>query len=480
MNKPFSSTTVAPPTTGSDALTHDLAVRPRPVTVYVTAQHTEHRLARTEVVPFTDFGQPLETQVCVFVDPTKTFQTMLGIGGAITDAAAETFAKMPPPKQQELMQAYYDAEAGLGYTLARTTIHSSDFSSHSYTYVEVDDVDLKSFSLQHEAAYRLPFIRQAMETAGGALTIVASPWSPPAWMKTTNNMLHGGKLLPAYRQSWANYFIKYIRAFESAGIPIWGITVQNEPMATQTWESCIFTADEEREFIKDYLGPTLHRNGLADKKLIAWDHNRDLVYQRASCLLNDPDAAKYIWGIGYHWYETWTGSGMLFDNLKRVKEAFPATQLIFTEGCIEKFDFDRIYDWALGERYGHSLVNDFNAGTAAWIDWNVILDETGGPNHAGNFCFAPLIADTRTGEVHYTNIYYYLGHFAKFVKPGAKRIASSSNRDALQATAFTNLDGTTAVIVLNTTDQTLDYKLWLAGQAADVKSLPHSMMTLVF
>lgn len=475
-----SALTSAARATPPSAQTSNADVRHKPVTVYTTARNTNHRLAKTETLPFNDFGQPLETQVCVFIDPSKTFQTIVGIGGAITDAAAETFAKMPKAKQQEMMRAYYDARDGIGYTLARTTIHSCDFSSSSYTYVEENDQALKSFSLQPDEKYRLPFIKQATQAAGGKLTMVASPWSPPAWMKTTHTMLKGGKLLPQYRQTWANYVIKFITVYEQAGIPIWGLTVQNEPMATQTWESCIFTGEEERDFIKDYLGPTLHQNGLADKKLIAWDHNRDLIYQRASTLLNDPEAAKYIWGIGYHWYETWTGGGMLFDNLRRVKEAFPSTNLIFTEGCIEKFDFNRINDWALGERYGHSMVNDFNAGAVAWIDWNVILDETGGPNHAGNFCFAPIIADTRDGEVHYTNIYYYLGHFSKFVKPDAKRIVSSSNREALQATAFVNSDGTTAVVVLNTTDQAIDYKLWVNGQAADAKSLPHSIATLVF
>lgn len=467
-------------TTLSNAPGRNADVRHPPLTVYTTAQHTNHRLAKTEIGPFEDFGQPLETQVCVFIDPSRTFQTIVGIGGALTDAAAETFAKMPKAKQQEMLRAYYDAREGLGYTLARTTIHSCDFSSRSYTYVEDHDPGLNSFSLQPDEHYRIPFIQQAIDAAGGQLTMVASPWSPPAWMKTTNTMLKGGKLLPEHRQTWADYFVKFIQAYEQAGIPIWGLSVQNEPMAAQTWESCIFTGEEERDFIKDYLGPTLHRNGLADKKLIAWDHNRDLIYQRASTLLNDPAAAKYIWGIGYHWYETWTGSGMLFDNLRRVKEAFPSTHLLFTEGCLERFDLDRIHDWALGEHYGHSMVNDFNAGAAAWIDWNVILDETGGPNHARNFCFAPIIADTRTGEVHYTNSYYYLGHFSKFVRPGAQRIVSSANRDALQTTAFVNPDGTTAVVVLNTTDQTVDYKLWRNGQAADAKSLPHSIATLVF
>ena len=449
------------------------------VTVYATAQNTDYRLTKTATLKFKDFGQPLETQVCVFVDPSKTFQTIVGIGGAITDAATETFAKLPSDKQQELMTAYYDVKDGIGYTLARTHIHSCDFSSHSYTYVDDADSDLKSFSIQHDEEYRIPFIKQATQIADGKLTLVVSPWSPPAWMKTNASMLKGGNLLPECRQLWANYICKFITAYEKAGIPIWGLTVQNEPMASQTWESCIFTGEEERDFIKNHLGSTLHQNGLSDKKLIAWDHNRDLIYQRASTVLDDPEAAKYIWGIGYHWYETWTGSAMQFDNLKRVKEAFPSTNLIFTEGCIEKFDFNRIDDWYLGEHYGHSMVNDFNAGTVAWLDWNVLLDETGGPNHVGNFCFAPIIADTRNGELHYTNIYYYLGHFSKFVKPDAKRIISSSNRDILQTTAFINPDDTIVVIVLNTTDKEMDYILWLNGKAAEVKSFPNSITTLV-
>ncbi len=449
------------------------------MSVYTTAKNTNYRLTKTAELAFFDFGQPLESQVCVFVDPSKTFQTIVGIGGAITDAAAETFAKLPECKRQELLLAYYDAEQGIGYTMARTSIHSCDFSSQSYTYVEENDATLDSFTVAQDLNYRIPFIKQAMQMAGGQLTVLASPWSPPAWMKTNASMLKGGQLLPEYRQSWANYFVKFIQAYEKEDIPIWGMTVQNEPMASQTWESCLYTGEEESEFIKNYLGPTLHHNGLQDKKLIAWDHNRDLIYQRACAVLNDVNTAKYVWGIGYHWYETWTGSGMLFDNLKKVKEAFPATNLIFTEGCIEKFDLNRIEDWNLGEIYGHSMINDFNAGACAWLDWNVLLDETGGPNHVGNFCFAPIIADTQRGELHYTNSYYYLGHFSKFVKPNAKRIISSSNRDSLQTTAFINPDGSTVVIVLNTTEIEIDYHLWGEGKAAAVKSLPHSITTLV-
>jgi glucosylceramidase len=448
-------------------------------TVYTTAEHTDLKLSKERTLNFKELKQPLETQVVVFVDPDRKFQSVTGIGGTITDAVAETYAKLPEASRKEFLKAYYDKEQGIGYSLARTTIHSSDFSSGSYTYIKENDAALKSFNVAHDQKFRIPLIKEAIKAAGGKLTMFVSPWSPPPFMKTNGEMLHGGKLRPEFRQAWANYFIKFIQTYEKIGIPIWGLTVQNEPMATQTWESCVYTAKEERDFIKNFLGPTLHKNGLADKKLIAWDHNRDLIYQRASVLLSDPEAAKYVWGIGFHWYETWTGSSMLFNNVKLVHEAFPDKQLMLTEGCVEKFNLDSIGNWALGERYGNSLINDFNSGVTAWTDWNMLLDEHGGPNHVGNFCFAPVHADTKTGKLIFTNSYYYLGHFSKFVKPGAKRIASSSNRDLLSTTAFINADGKMAVVVMNKSSTKIPYYLWIKGQAAETISLPHSISTIV-
>ena len=451
------------------------------VTVYTTAKNTNYRISKTDSgLQFTDFGQPLETQICVFVDPTHSFQTILGIGGAITDASAETFAKMPATIQKQLLIAYYDKENGIGYTLARTNIHSCDFSSASYTYVSDGDKELKTFNIDHDRQFRIPLIKQAIAAAGGKLTLFVSPWSPPAWMKDNNSMIQGGKLLPQYRQSWANYFVKFINAYQKEGIPVWGLTLQNEPMAKQTWESCYFSAEDERDFIKTYLGPTLVKQGMADKKLLAWDHNRDLIYQTASTILNDKEAAKYVWGIGYHWYETWTGSSMMFDNVRRVAETFPDKKLMFTEGCTDRFDAARINEWALGEVYGHSMVNDFNNGTVGWTDWNILVDETGGPNHVGNFCFAPVIGDTKKGELIFTSSFYYIGHFSKFIHPGARRIISSSNRDILETTAFKNADGKIAVIVMNRTEKTVPYLLWINNKAAKMESLPHSIATLVF
>ena len=452
----------------------------REVRVYATADNSNQRLTATETVPFTHFGQPLETQICVFVDPAKRFQTMLGIGGALTDAAAETFAKLPAPKQQKILKAYFDVKDGIGYTLARTNIHSCDFSSSSYTYIDEGDKELQSFSISHDKHFRIPFIKQAQQAAGGKLTIFASPWSPPAFMKDNNSMLHGGKLKPEFYQAWANYYTKFIKAYQQEGVPVWGLTIQNEPMATQTWESCVYSAEEERDFLKNYLGPTMKRAGLSDKKIIAWDHNRDLIYQRVETILADPKAAGYVWGIGFHWYEPWSGGDQMFDNVKLVHDAFPEKNLIFTEGCADSFKPERLKDWKLGEQYGRSMINDFNSGAVGWTDWNILLDETGGPNHVKNFCFAPIHADTTTGELIYTNSYFYIGHFAKFIRPGAKRIASAPSRSQLLSTAFINPDGKVAVVVINQSDKKISYYLWLQGQAAPINSLPHSIQTLVF
>ncbi|TWR29212.1 glycosyl hydrolase [Mucilaginibacter pallidiroseus] len=449
------------------------------VKVYVTEKGTDKRLSPDGSLKFTSNPQPPETEFAIFVDPAKTFQSMVGIGGALTDAVSETFYKLPKDKQQELLSAYYDKTKGIGFTLARTTIQSSDFSSASYSYVKEGDADLKTFDISHDKKYRIPFIKEATAAAGGKLTMFVSPWSPPAFMKDNNDVLHGGKLLPKYRQNWANFYVKFINAYEKAGIPIWGLSVQNEPMATQTWESCKYTAEEERDFVKNFLGPTLAKGGMASKKLIVWDHNRDLLYQRASTILEDPAAAKYIWGIGFHWYETWTGAGQNFAAVRQTHEAFPDKNLIFTEGCVEKFDFEKLNDWSLGERYGLSMINDFNGGTVAWTDWNILLDEKGGPNHVGNFCFAPVHADTRSGKLIYTNSYYYMGHFSKFIKPGAKRVASVASRDKLLTTAYMNTDGSLAVVVMNSTDEKLDYSLWIKGKSAKVTAQPHSIATLV-
>jgi glucosylceramidase len=456
------------------------STKDKTVSVYTTAEGTNLRLSKMENLAFSELKQPNERQISVFVNPDKTFQSFLGIGGAITDASAEVFAKLSNEKQQELLSAYYSQDKGIGYSLMRTTIHSSDFSSASYTYIDEGDTALKTFSIEHDRKYRIPLIKKVIAAAGGKMIVYATPWSPPAFMKSNKDMLKGGTLLPEFFQPWAMYYTKFVKAYEKEGIPIWAISAENEPMAVQTWESCVFTAEAERDFVKNYLGPTMKKEGLGDKKIIAWDHNRDLMVQRANIVFSDPEASKYFWGMGFHWYETWAGGNPMFENVARVHEAYPDKNLLFTEGCVEKFDAKNYQLWTNGERYGTSMINDFNNGTVGWTDWNILLDENGGPNHVGNFCFAPVHADTKTGELIYTPSYYYIGHFSKFIRPEAKRVSTAVSRSSLLSTSFLNKDGKMVTVVMNQSEAAVIYNLCVGAQAAQISILPNSIQTLVY
>ena len=447
----------------------------RDVAEFITAKGTEERLSPRPALKLEPLAQPDEAFPTVMVDATKTFQTIVGIGGALTDASAEVYARLPAEQQKKLLTAYFDLEKGIGYSLCRTNIHSCDFSSDSYTYAPPGDKDLVHFSIDHDQRYRIPFIKAALAAAPQPFKLFASPWSPPEWMKTNGSMLHGGQLKPEFAETWANYYGRFIRAYEKEGINLWGLTVQNEPMAAQTWESCVFTGDEERAFVRDHLGPALARAGLADVKLMIWDHNRGIMYQRAKAVYDDAEAANYVWGAAFHWYV-----GDHFDNVRLVHETWPDKNLLMSEACLYPFDTGRLQDWSLGEAYGNSLIHDLNNWAVGWTDWNVLLDERGGPNHVGNYCFAPVHADTRSGTLTYLNSYYYIGHFSKFIRPGARRVATTLNDDRLLATAFLNADGRVAVVVLNLKDEAIGFKLWINGQAATTSSPAHSIITFVY
>ena len=408
----------------------------------------------------------------IALDPGAQYQEIIGFGGAFTEAAAVTLHKLAPEKQAELLRAYFDPAAGHGYTLCRTHINSCDFSLGNYAYAEVPgDVTLEHFSIERDRQALLPMIQAARAIAGDALKLLASPWSPPAWMKTNGEMNHGGQLKPEYRDVWAAYYCRYIQAYAAEGVPIWALTVQNEPEATQTWDSCRYTAEEERDFVRDHLGPALHRHDLSHIRLLIWDHNRDRLFERASVVYDDPRAAQYVWGAGFHWYE----HPQRFDNVQRVHDAYPDKHLVFTEGCQE--GGPHLGEWGLGERYAHAMLNDLNAWTEGWIDWNLLLDETGGPNHVGNYCSAPIIADTRTGELLYQSSYYYIGHFARFIGPGARRIGCRVSAGDLEATAFSNADGSLAVVILNRTEAEIAFTLALGDQNRACVSPARSIQT---
>jgi glucosylceramidase len=438
---------------------------------YRTAKNSSHRLTRMPDVPFGGGVDP--SAGSIFVDPSVRFQEIVGFGGAFTESAAINFYKLPAEKQSELLKAYFDPIEGIGYTLCRTHINSCDFSTGNYAYDDVaGDEQLENFSIAHDRQLLIPMIKEAQRVAPGTMRIFSAPWSPPAWMKTNGSMCGGGKLKPEYRKAWANYFCRYVEEYQKEGIPIWGLSIQNEPQATQIWESCVYGAEETREFVRDYLGPALIKHGLKDVRLMIWDHNRDIMYEWIQPILSDPEAARYVWGTAFHWYVA-----DRFENVQITHDAFPDKHLLFTEGCQEQGP--HAGEWQVGERYGCSLINDLNRWAVGWVDWNLVLDEYGGPNHVGNYCSAPILADSRTGELQYLNSFYYIGHFSRFIRPGAHRIVCATSFDELEATAFQNPNGEVVAVVLNRSEKNLLFALKVNGSVVSLESLAHSIDTYV-
>ncbi|NBI30550.1 glycoside hydrolase family 30 protein [Chengkuizengella marina] len=436
-----------------------------------TAKNTGDRLAEKQTLELKeDFNNRIPV---IAINPEVTYQEHMGFGGAFTEAAAYTLSEMSEEKRAEVIKKYYHPTEGLGYTLGRVHIHSCDFALGNYTYIEEGDAELSTFDMSHEDKWVVPMVNDAIKAAGQELTILASPWSPPAFMKTNKEMNYGGYLLPEFRQAWANYYVKFIEGMKERGIDIWGVSVQNEPAAIQTWDSCIYSSEDERDFVRDYLGPTFEQSGMGDKAILIWDHNRDEIVERASTVLLDEEAAKYVWGTGNHWYVSEE-----FENLSVIHDLFPDKHILFTEGCQE--GGPKPGEWFTGERYGRNIIGDFNNWSRGWLDWNLVLNEEGGPNHVGNLCDAPILADRKNDELIINSSYYYIGHFSKFIVPGAKRIQHSMNLpENVYATAFKNPDGSIAVVVQNERDHLQEFSLVYGKKGAEVVIPEHSITTFI-
>lgn len=444
-----------------------------PVQHYLTAKDCGLRLAVQPCLAMENSTQTPQDLPHVLVNPNRKFQALLGFGGAFTEAAAVTWKALPEAQADRLLQDYFHPKLGHGYSLCRVHMNSCDFALGNYAHADVPgDVGLEHFTIDRDRETLLPFIKAAQKVSALPLQLLVSPWSPPAWMKSNGQMNNGGKLLPAFTAAWAQCFVRFIREYEAEGVPVWGVSVQNEPMATQRWDSCIYTAEEERDFVRDQLGPALANAGLGHIKIVIWDHNRDLMVERASVVYSDPKAAQYVWGCGFHWY----GEDH-FDHVQLVHDAWPDKALLFTEGCQEGGPHHG--SWALGERYARSMINDLNRWTTGWIDWNLLLDETGGPNHVGNLCSAPIHADSATGSLLYQSSFAYIGHFSRFIQPGARRVLCAASSQDLEATAFVNPDGRTATVVMNRTEKAIAFTLRVQDSHCAVNIPARAIATFV-
>lgn len=408
------------------------------------------------------------------------------------------------------------------------------------------DVDRDGFSPTNYPGIKdkqfdlLPMIQQALEIKKSQkdsdLNIIASAWTAPPWMKDINDWYvsgnaennyngTGGVLKPEYQAVFAEYIIRYLDAYKQAGVNIWGLTPVNEPLGNSgQWESMHFSAESQNEFIRDFLGPKLHANNYADIDLLMLDHSREHLPHWADVIYSDPETARYVSGAAVHWYEsTFKVYEEIFDA---VQKQYPEFSIIHTEGTIDDLGKDapagvldpegfkesgwfanddfwwnaNATDWGYSvtwqgvnaadhpmytpvHRYARNIIVSLNHWVSAWIDWNVVLDQQGGPNHVGNFCGAPIMIDVNSGQIYYTPIYYVLAQFSRTIRPGDKAVQvdkflADLDQDALHASSSMNEQGILAIQVLNTTKSPLEYQLQIGAQLAQVTIVANSLQTI--
>ena len=415
----------------------------------VTPQHVE-TTNHDEIIIFDDFDQ-----------------TMQGFGGAFTEASAYNLSRINKDVRNKLMRSYFDPKEGIGYTLGRISINSSDFGLSTYDYVDAFDETLASFDMSRDQ-HIIDVILEAQKIAGKEIEILASPWSPPYWMKDNQSAIKGGKLLKKYYKLWATYIVKFIMAYQEKGINIKALTIQNEPMANQRWESCIYEAEDEKEMVL-ILGQTLKEANL-DTKIYIWDHNRDEMFERASHILKNPHASSYVYGIAFHWYDD-----QQFLEVKKTHDAFKDKHLLFTEGCQE--GGPHLHSYEVAQRYGRNMMHDIHHGTEGYIDWNLFLDTTGGPNHVNNLCSSPVMIDIFPEKEIRNPSYFYIKHFSKHVTKGSIRRQSSSNH--VLHNVFLRPDGKYVVVIMNETDDGQHVFSKHSSVTFDTFLPPHSIQTLI-
>lgn len=405
--------------------------------------------------------------------PSVTYQIFEGFGGAITESAGYIYGQMKAEQREQMLQEYFSKDQ-MDYRMVRIPIDSCDFSLGHYEAAgDVNDKGFENFQLERVEKNIFPLLNHAQKVYGDRLEIMLTPWSPPAYMKSNGERNYGGELKQEYKKAWADYICRYVKEYRKRGYLVKRMSLQNEPKAVQTWDSCVYTAQQEKEFLRDYMWPALQENGLSDMEVFIWDHNKERVYERA-CAIIDETTEHMITGIAFHWY-----SGDHFEALRMIHDKFPDKKLILSEACIEYSKFASDDYLKNAQKYAHDMIGNMNHGMNGFYDWNIVLDETGGPNHVGNFCDAPFLYDTKKKELIRRNTADYLWHFTHFIKPGAVRIGISSYSDELEATAFLNPDNQIAVVLLNRTGRDIRVNIRLEDKMAEIRVKRDSIATAV-
>ncbi|SHJ40263.1 glucosylceramidase [Aquimarina spongiae] len=438
----------------------------------------------------------------ILLNPEKSYQTITGFGGAFTEASAYLLNKLSKENRAKIMEAYFGKE-GANYSLTRTHINSCDFSLSQYSYAPTEDKELKDFSVDEDLDDLIPMIKEAMTVSEEGFKIFASPWTAPPWMKDNKHWV-GGKLLPEYYDTWALFFSKYIDAYHEQGIPIWGLTVENEPHGNgDNWESMHFTPEEMTDFVQNHLGPKLEKEGKGGIKILGYDQNREGLKEWVDVMYENKASSRYYHGTAIHWYES--TYDYFPEALQYAHKKAPNKYLIQTEACVDaevphwrddawywsKEATDWGWDWAPEDkkhlhpkyvpvyRYARDIIGCLNNWVDGWVDWNMVLDRQGGPNWFKNWCVAPVIVDPDTDEVYFTPLYYTMVHFSKYIRPEAKIIEVNHSDSEIMVTAAKNLNGSITVIVFNPTAKSKQFSLILDEKSKDISINAQAIQTIV-
>jgi glucosylceramidase len=445
--------------------------QPPQASVWLTTYDGSRRLEAQEPVTFTEDAAAQAGANTIDVDDAQRFQTMEGFGAALTDSSAWLIStRMSSAQRAELLRKLFDPTDGIGLSLVRHGIGATDFALADYTYSDgptgEGDSTLVQFSIDYERAHLLPVLKEAFAVSSD-LRIMGTPWSAPAWMKTTQSLM-GGSLRPDAYAAYASYLVKYLQSFAQEGVPIEGITVQNEPLHESAgYPTMRMEADEQAEFLKNHLGPALAQAGLTTKVFV-YDHNWDQP-DYAIGLLNDAGARQHVAGTAFHCY------GGEVTAQSRVHDAHSDKEIRLTE-CTG----------SMGSQFGPDMVwwirNLFIGGTRNWatavLMWNLALDESSGPQNGGcTSCRGVVTVEQATGNVTYNGEYYALGHASLAARPGASRIESSRIAGVVDSVAFLNPDGSKGLLVLNERSESTLVKIRHAGRAFTYELPPQAVVT---
>lgn len=440
------------------------------MSIQIVSSNEREQLVRSEGVFQWDANAEFFVVRCF---PQHRRQTIYGFGAAMTEASASILLEMEPAQRRRFWADTYGKD-GLNYKLCRIPMQSCDFSLSTYQSLEKGDVDFETFSMGNEEQFLLPMLEELCQTRTD-LSVLAVPWSPPDFMKSNQSMLLGGRLKDKYYAKWAETMARYVEHLIGRGIPVTWLNVQNEPNAVQSWESCLYSANEELDFAANYLKTALRKRRIHGVKLLLWDHNKDDILGRVTRYMSSPDWDESIAGFAFHWY-----TGDHFAQLAAVREQNPNRDLIMTEGCTGFSLYEGKEAIFNAEFYAHQMIGNLNAGANAHVDWNMVLDQHGGPNHVGNFCDAPCIYHRDEKSMTHRLSYYYIYHFSHFVQPGAKRMLTSSYHHDLECVGFVNPDGTRVLILLNRSDRSIAYRLMEDEHRYKADVAAHSIVTLLW